>query len=198
MIDEWGIEERDEKETTRLKTYSHLSLYAPAELVPDAAAAAAALVVPLYTHQASSPFNKVKINSPASTPRKLQIVNTKALHVIATTPNPEAICPVSPLADSSYLAYPPPVPPSTTPLATATSTGSILATSSEKGTVIRVWSIPGAEKLFQFRRGAREARIYSINFNVVSSLLSAARLPRVVISHLARRGRLIVGRGCKT
>ena len=47
----------------------------------------------------------------------------------------------------------------------------MLATASDKGTVIRVWSIPGAEKLYQFRRGTREARIYSINFNIVSTLL---------------------------
>jgi autophagy-related protein 18 len=50
----------------------------------------------------------------------------------------------------------------------------LLATSSEKGTVIRVWSIPGAEKLYQFRRGTREAKIYSINFNLVSTLLAVS------------------------
>src|ERR1700722_16600665 len=54
------------------------------------------------------------------------------------------------------------------------STGTLLASASEKGTVIRVWSIPGAEKLYQFRRGTREARIYSINFNVVTSLLAVS------------------------
>lgn len=54
------------------------------------------------------------------------------------------------------------------------STGTLLATASDKGTVIRVWSIPGAEKLYQFRRGTREARIYSINFNVVSTLLAVS------------------------
>jgi autophagy-related protein 18 len=54
------------------------------------------------------------------------------------------------------------------------STGTLLATASEKGTVIRVWSIPGAEKLYQFRRGTREARIHSINFNVVSTLLAVS------------------------
>lgn len=128
-----------------------------------------------------------------------------------------AICALSPSADSSYLAYPSPVPSPTTPLATSVpppaasasgatqsgdvllfstrsltvanviqahkapisflsinSSGSLLATSSEKGTVIRVWSVPGAEKLYQFRRGTREARIYSINFNVVSSLLAVS------------------------
>lgn len=50
----------------------------------------------------------------------------------------------------------------------------MLATASDKGTVIRVWSIPGAEKLYQFRRGTREAKIYSINFNLVSTLLAVS------------------------
>ena len=54
------------------------------------------------------------------------------------------------------------------------STGTLLATASEKGTVIRVWGVPGAEKLYQFRRGTREARIYSLNFNVVSTLLAVS------------------------
>ncbi|KAJ3505745.1 hypothetical protein NLJ89_g7258 [Agrocybe chaxingu] len=145
------------------------------------------------------------------------ISNMRLLHVIETTPNPEAICALSPSADSSYLAYPSPVPSPATPLASGTaasssaapstsqsgdvllfstrsltvanviqahkaplsflsinSTGSLLATSSEKGTVIRVWSIPGAEKLYQFRRGTREAQIYSMNFNLVSTLLAVS------------------------
>ncbi|PPQ72933.1 LOW QUALITY PROTEIN: hypothetical protein CVT26_014542 [Gymnopilus dilepis] len=151
------------------------------------------------------------------------ISNMRLLHVIETTPNPEAICALSPSADSSYLAYPSPVPSPTSPLATTStpgaapaasapaagsqnqsgdvllfstrsltvanviqahkaplsflsinSTGTLLATSSEKGTVIRVWSIPGAEKLYQFRRGTREAKIYSMNFNLMSTLLAVS------------------------
>ncbi|KAH9477342.1 Autophagy-related protein 18 [Psilocybe cubensis] len=147
------------------------------------------------------------------------ISNMRLLHVIETTPNPEAICALSPSADSSYLAYPSPVPSpasastSTTPAAPApapssspsqsgdvllfstrsltvanviqahksplsslaiNSSGTLLATASEKGTVIRVWSVPGAEKLYQFRRGTREARIYSMNFNVVGTLLAVS------------------------
>ncbi|KAF9008264.1 WD40-repeat-containing domain protein [Cyathus striatus] len=146
------------------------------------------------------------------------ISNMRLMHVIEqTTPNPEAICALSPSADSSYLAYPSPVPShstispgSSTPTpapATPTSqtgdvilfstrslsvsnvlqahkspisflainsTGTLLATSSDKGTVIRVWSVPGAEKLYQFRRGTRETRIYSMNFNTVGSLLAVS------------------------
>lgn len=52
--------------------------------------------------------------------------------------------------------------------------GTMLATASDKGTVIRVWSTPGAEKLYQFRRGTREARIYSMNFNAMSTLLAVS------------------------
>jgi autophagy-related protein 18 len=51
------------------------------------------------------------------------------------------------------------------------STGTVLATASNKGTVIRIWSLPGAEKLYQFRRGTREAKIWSMCFNATSTLL---------------------------
>jgi autophagy-related protein 18 len=37
--------------------------------------------------------------------------------------------------------------------------------------VIRIWSLPGAEKLYQFRRGTREAKIWSMCFNATSTLL---------------------------
>ena len=66
------------------------------------------------------------------------------------------------------------------------STGSLLATSSDKGTVIRVWSIPGAEKLYQFRRGTREAKIYSMNFNLVSTLLAVSSMHDTV--HIFKLG----------
>jgi autophagy-related protein 18 len=66
------------------------------------------------------------------------------------------------------------------------STGSLLATSSDKGTVIRVWSIPGAEKLYQFRRGTREAKIYSMNFNLVSTLLAVSSVHDTV--HIFKLG----------
>lgn len=54
------------------------------------------------------------------------------------------------------------------------STGTMLATCSTKGTVIRVFSLPGAQKLYQFRRGMQGARIHSITFNTVSSLLAVS------------------------
>lgn len=54
------------------------------------------------------------------------------------------------------------------------SSGSMLATCSTKGTVIRVFGLPNAEKLYQFRRGMQGARIHSITFNTVSTLLAVS------------------------
>ncbi|KIK97278.1 hypothetical protein PAXRUDRAFT_825085 [Paxillus rubicundulus Ve08.2h10] len=144
------------------------------------------------------------------------ISNMRLLHVIETAPNPEAICALSPNAENSYLTYPSPVPSPSTSTSTSTSpapnisqqpatgdvllfstttstltniirahksplsalaispSGTLLATASDKGTVIRVWSVPGAERLWQFRRGTREARIYSMSFNAVGSLLAVS------------------------
>ncbi|KAK4688540.1 autophagy-related protein 18, partial [Tremellales sp. Uapishka_1] len=54
------------------------------------------------------------------------------------------------------------------------STGTMLATASDKGTVVRVFSVPDAKKLWQFRRGSASARIFSINFNLMSTLLAVS------------------------
>ncbi|KAI9602338.1 hypothetical protein H4Q26_001626 [Puccinia striiformis f. sp. tritici PST-130] len=54
------------------------------------------------------------------------------------------------------------------------STGTLMATASDKGTVIRVFSVPNGQKVLQFRRGSYSARIFSISFNCVSSLLAVS------------------------
>ncbi|TKY85571.1 hypothetical protein EX895_005733 [Sporisorium graminicola] len=153
------------------------------------------------------------------------ISNMKLLHTIETSPNPMAICALSPSSDNCFLAYPSPVPSPTSPFANPAggsgsagssgsgsgsaaggtagdvlifdllslsvtnviqahktpisalalnSTGTLLATASDKGTVIRVFSVPAAQKLHQFRRGSYAARIYSLNFNAVSTLLAVS------------------------
>ncbi|SPO24043.1 related to ATG18 - Phosphatidylinositol 3,5-bisphosphate-binding protein [Ustilago trichophora] len=152
------------------------------------------------------------------------ISNMKLLHTIETSPNPMAICALSPSSENCYLAYPSPVPSPTSPFANSAggsggggagssggaaggpsggdvlifdllslsvtnviqahktpisalalnSTGTLLATASDKGTVIRVFSVPAAQKLHQFRRGSYAARIYSLNFNAVSTLLAVS------------------------
>jgi len=52
--------------------------------------------------------------------------------------------------------------------------GTLLATTSTKGTVIRVFSVPEAKKLYEFRRGSYPALIFSVAFSRDSSLLAAA------------------------
>lgn len=49
--------------------------------------------------------------------------------------------------------------------------GSLLATASEKGTVIRVYSIPDCQCRFEFRRGTFPAKICGISFNNNSTFL---------------------------
>ncbi|SNX86499.1 related to ATG18 - Phosphatidylinositol 3,5-bisphosphate-binding protein [Melanopsichium pennsylvanicum] len=153
------------------------------------------------------------------------ISNMKLLHTIETSPNPMAICALSPSSENCFLAYPSPVPSPTSPFANTAgasasssassssnlsstacsagdvlifdllslsvtnviqahktsisalalnSTGTLLATASDKGTVIRVFSVPAAHKLHQFRRGSYAARIYSLSFNAVSTLLACS------------------------
>ncbi|KAI1499455.1 vacuolar targeting protein Atg18 [Biscogniauxia marginata] len=143
------------------------------------------------------------------------ISNMSLLTNIATSPNPGAICALSPSSEHCYLAYPLPKPrddsldkqrPSHAPppslyapvtsgdvLIYDTSTlkalnvieahrsplscialnneGTLLATASETGTIIRVFSVPRGQKLFQFRRGTYPSTIYSMSFNMASSLL---------------------------
>ena len=64
--------------------------------------------------------------------------------------------------------------------------GTLLATASEKGTIIRVFSIPDAQKLYQFRRGSIPARIFSMSFNSTSTLLCVSSATETV--HIFRLG----------
>ncbi|KAL4968783.1 phosphoinositide binding protein ATG18 [Aspergillus stella-maris] len=142
------------------------------------------------------------------------IQTMKLLYTIETSPNPNALCALSPSSDNCYLAYPLPqkaapssfnppahAPPTNThvtpttgevlifdtvkleainvieahrsPLAciTLNSDGTLIATASDKGTIIRVFSVPDGHKLYQFRRGSIPSRIFSMSFNTTSTLL---------------------------
>ena len=142
------------------------------------------------------------------------IQTMKLLYTIETSPNPMAICALSPSSDKCYLAYPLPqkatassfappshAPPNSTHISPTTgevllfdavkleainvieahrsplscvafnNEGTIMATASDKGTIIRVFSVPDAHKLYQFRRGSMPSRIYSMAFNITSTLL---------------------------
>ncbi|KAH8197379.1 hypothetical protein TruAng_008472 [Truncatella angustata] len=160
------------------------------------------------------------------------IQNMSLLTSIPTSPNPSAICALSPSSDNCYLAYPLPKPredgagagaggvagggvtaaaaadrrPAHAPPASLYTPvtsgdvliydtltlkavnvieahksplscialnheGTLLATASETGTIIRVFSVPRGQKLFQFRRGTYPSTISSMSFNATSSLL---------------------------
>lgn len=64
--------------------------------------------------------------------------------------------------------------------------GTLLATASDKGTIIRVFTVPGAQKLYQFRRGTYPSRIYSMSFNLNSTLLCVSSATETV--HIFRLG----------
>ncbi|KAK3068478.1 autophagy protein [Teratosphaeriaceae sp. CCFEE 6253] len=58
--------------------------------------------------------------------------------------------------------------------------GTLMATSSEKGTVIRIFSLPAGKKLYQFRRGSMPAKIYCMTFNAASTLLCVSSATETV------------------
>ena len=158
------------------------------------------------------------------------ISNMSLLHTIHTSPNPDAICALSPSSENCFLAYPLPEPredtdatrrPSHAPPQSAyvaptsgrvlifdtvtikavnvieahrsplsclclSNDGTLLATASETGTIIRVFSVPRGQKLYQFRRGTYPSKIYSMSFNLSSTLLCVSSTSDTV--HIFRLG----------
>ncbi|XP_077979722.1 WD repeat domain phosphoinositide-interacting protein 2-like isoform X2 [Glandiceps talaboti] len=125
------------------------------------------------------------------------IRDMKVLHTIRDTPpNPTGLCALSVHNDNCYLAYPGSnqigevqifdtvnlravtmIPAHDSPLAALAfnTTATKLATASEKGTVIRVFSLPDGQKLFEFRRGMKRCvSINSLAFTTDSVFLSAS------------------------
>ncbi|KAH7311764.1 protein-vacuolar targeting protein Atg18 [Stachybotrys elegans] len=157
------------------------------------------------------------------------ISNMSLLYTIPTSPNPAAICALSPSSENCYIAYPLPkpredadtrrpshAPPQSTYVAPTSgevlvfdtltlkavnvieahrsplccmclnNEGTMLATASETGTIIRVFSVPRGQKLYQFRRGTYPSTIYSMSFNLSSTLLCVSSTSDTV--HIFRLG----------
>jgi len=125
------------------------------------------------------------------------IRDMKVLHTIRDTPpNPQGLCALSVNNDNCFLAYPGSsqigevqvfdtvnlravtmIPAHDNKLASLEfdSTGTRLATASEKGTVVRVFSIPEGAKLHEFRRGVKRCvTIYSLAFSGDGQYLAAS------------------------
>ncbi|PRP84891.1 hypothetical protein PROFUN_06742 [Planoprotostelium fungivorum] len=127
------------------------------------------------------------------------ISTIKILHTIDTVPNPRGVVAFSPSDNNCYLCYPGSsekgevvvfdalslqttnvISAHRTPLSkmTINSTGTMVATASTKGTVIRIFSLVdevfGGRQLHQLRRGTYPATIYSIAFSPDSNFLAAS------------------------
>lgn len=62
--------------------------------------------------------------------------------------------------------------------------GTLLATASVKGTIVRVFSTSSGNKVYEFRRGSYSARITSLRFNADSSILACSSITGTI--HLFR------------
>uniref|UniRef100_A0AAZ3QQI1 WD repeat domain phosphoinositide-interacting protein 1 n=1 Tax=Oncorhynchus tshawytscha TaxID=74940 RepID=A0AAZ3QQI1_ONCTS len=125
------------------------------------------------------------------------IKDMKLLKTLLNTPsNPSGLCALSINHSNSYLAYPGSstigeiivydannlstvtmIPAHDSPLAALTfnSSGTKLASASERGTVIRVFSIPEGQRMFEFRRGMkRYVNISSLSFSPDAQFLCAS------------------------
>lgn len=58
--------------------------------------------------------------------------------------------------------------------------GTLMATASDKGTIIRVFSLPSGTLLHKFRRGTYPSKVFSINFNLSSTLLAVSSATQTV------------------
>ncbi|CAG9314695.1 unnamed protein product [Blepharisma stoltei] len=116
----------------------------------------------------------------------------KTQNTIRTVENPKGLAALSPTHSACWLLYPSSVEKGNlqvydcfnmqlrTEIEAHTSKlayiaisyqGNLCATASEKGTVIRVFSLPEGNKLFTFKRGLMAAITYSINFSMDAELL---------------------------
>ncbi|KAG8430356.1 hypothetical protein GDO86_017932 [Hymenochirus boettgeri] len=125
------------------------------------------------------------------------IKDMKLLKTLLDTPrNPYGLCALSINHSNSYLAHPGSstsgeislydanclkcectIPAHDSPLAAIAfnATGTKLASASEKGTVIRVFTVPEGQKLYEFRRGMkRYVNISSLVFSMDSQFLCAS------------------------
>ncbi|KAG5184715.1 autophagy-related protein 18, partial [Tribonema minus] len=116
----------------------------------------------------------------------------KCLHTLATVPNPRAVVAFSPNEENCHLAFPGTgvgevvmydalalkvlnkvaACKSRVAAMAFCRSGALLATASEQGTVVRVFTVPGAQQVFTLRRGTYSSAIRSLAFNQSATRLA--------------------------
>lgn len=131
--------------------------------------------------------NSIRVYNFTQSPRELRRIDTGD--------NPKGLCALCPNSNNSILAYPAKstghvglvdlVDMESSPMVISAHEtgiaclalnlqGTRLATSSEKGTLIRIFDTSTSDQLTELRRGTSNAIIYCMSFNADSSLLCAA------------------------
>lgn len=129
--------------------------------------------------------------------KKIYIFDLNSMQILETLethPNPQAICMLSP-SDNGYFTFPSgesagelllydtnnlsvlnALQAHKAPIVAVAfnQQGTLLATASETGTIIRVFTVPTGIKKCTFRRGTYPARVYCLAFNESASILCAS------------------------
>jgi autophagy-related protein 18 len=138
-------------------------------------------------------FNSLRIVALTESSLYIYDINTmRAQHVIRTAPNPKGLVALSSVAENCLLLYPNShevglvcvydcftmrslgdVEAHKSPLAAISLShdASMMATASEKGTVIRVWALPSGVQLHSFKRGISYVEVCDLSFAGDGSML---------------------------
>ncbi|CAN0484078.1 unnamed protein product [Ectocarpus sp. 12 AP-2014] len=135
------------------------------------------------------------------------ISDMKCLRTLETAPNPDGVMALSPHEENCHLAFPDGAKAgssggggevilynaldlkvlnkvvacrSRVVAVSFSRDGKLLATASEQGTVIRVFTVPAAVKLYTLRRGTTSCDIYSMSFNAAATRLAVSSSTRTI------------------
>ncbi|CBJ27231.1 Autophagy-related protein 18 [Ectocarpus siliculosus] len=135
------------------------------------------------------------------------ISDMKCLRTLETAPNPDGVMALSPNEENCHLAFPDGAKAgssggggevilynaldlkvlnkvvacrSRVVAVSFSRDGKLLATASEQGTVIRIFTVPAAVKLYTLRRGSTSCDIYSMSFNAAATRLAVSSSTRTI------------------
>ncbi|KAF2680522.1 WD40 repeat-like protein [Lentithecium fluviatile CBS 122367] len=118
-------------------------------------------------YEMKMPPRKLKDTTTVNNPFGLCALGDKIVAFPGSTPGQVKICELGNLQISIITAHDSPLR-----ALALNKTGGLLATASEKGTIIRVYSTSNTAKLAEFRRGIDPAAVFSLAFSPDSSMLA--------------------------